>query len=389
MLKFLDNRAAAVLAAASLGCLIPGLMLPCIVFTGLDGVRSYSLPESIAALLREGQYLVGGTLFAFSICFPLVKLMAILAASSRLTPLSPEMRRAVRKIVAATGKYSMLDVFVLAVLVVAVKLEGMIEARLLPGTVFFLVSIVLSMLAAQGVRPEPRPLGNAAAKEVLPLADDRDAEKTAPPAPALPDGATSTRGPDKSLPASLQTPALPVAEIEATRLSRAPRMAKGLALLVLFLAGCVAASLGGRMLLAPADLAVDTLELTKGMEIIPSVGEFFDTPDYFLRMTLADGSEVDTESFEDKLIGNGIVWNVALTPLDQIQEITVMDDNDVVSDDALDRVTVRGLVNQGQLYTITLSGPPPESRTGAVWLTAVGGAVALLLMLRFLVRQAL
>ncbi|THB63201.1 MAG: hypothetical protein D6E12_17515 [Desulfovibrio sp.] len=381
MFRFFDNRAALILGVMSLGTLVPGFVLDCIMFSGLDGVRSYSLPGSIFVLLREGQWLIGITLFLFSMVFPVLKNLAVLAVAASTIPLRVEVRRKIRHVLHVTGKYSMLDVFVLAVLVVAVKLEGMIEARLMPGTVFFLASVVLSLLAGQAVRCDTA----ECEPQAEPGSEDFPMSNSTPPG----------RSTDPSLPASLQagSPAVPeqgpvVAEVVAHG-PRGKSLALRLGLLLVFLAGSAMASVGVDMLLAPTDESIDRVELTKGMDFLPSVGELIDTPDYYILLIMHNGTEVETQSYEDKLIGNGIIWTIDPVPLASIAEVMVMDENDLTPDDALDRVTVHGALNEGQLYGVNLMGPPPPSRTPAIVLIVVGGFVAGVLLLRFLILQAI
>ena len=45
-----------------------------------------------------------------------------------------------------TGKYSLLDLLVVAIMIVLVKFDGIAEVRALPGTILFGVAILLSIL---------------------------------------------------------------------------------------------------------------------------------------------------------------------------------------------------------------------------------------------------
>lgn len=83
----------------------------------VDEPRSYSVLGGILELLREGHAVIGGALLCFSVLFPLAKLVVLRAGlrdARRAAPVTPAHR-----IASALGKYSMVDVFVIALLVVA------------------------------------------------------------------------------------------------------------------------------------------------------------------------------------------------------------------------------------------------------------------------------
>ena len=61
--------------------------------------------------------------------------------------LSPNGRRRLHKLAVFTGKYSLLDILVVAIMIVLVKFDGIAEVKALPGTILFCVAIVLSILA--------------------------------------------------------------------------------------------------------------------------------------------------------------------------------------------------------------------------------------------------
>ena len=86
-------------------------------------------------------------LFVFSVIFPFAKLIALLAATSRLAPLSSRARRFMVHAAHFTGRYSLLDILVVAVMIIVVKFNGVAEVRAQPGTILFCVAIFLSILA--------------------------------------------------------------------------------------------------------------------------------------------------------------------------------------------------------------------------------------------------
>ena len=129
--------------------LVPAVLLPFITSSQLGEEHSYSLLGGIVLLLQDGgtHLLLGLLLGLFSIIFPLTKLLALLAATSASLPLPRHTRQRLARLAEFTGKYSLLDVVVVAILVVVIKLEGVASVRASSGTLLFGGAILLSLLA--------------------------------------------------------------------------------------------------------------------------------------------------------------------------------------------------------------------------------------------------
>ena len=119
---------------------------------------TYSLLGGIEALRTHGNAGLAALLLGFSVVFPVLKLavMAWAAAALRLG-VRPH---AAAKLASHLGKFSMLDVFVIGLLVLAVKgLPGGSEVRLRWGVWCFAASVVLSLVGSvvmHKVRPQAR-----------------------------------------------------------------------------------------------------------------------------------------------------------------------------------------------------------------------------------------
>ena len=150
------------LIAASALLLGAGLAGPCMSiepsFGNLDGwVRllkpdlarptRYSVVGGIATLIRNGSVALGLLLLAFSVVFPTVKLAVMAAATSALSQGRPS--GLLMRLAHHAGKFSMLDVFVVGLIVLAIKgLPGGSTVTLGWGVATFSASVVLSMVAA-------------------------------------------------------------------------------------------------------------------------------------------------------------------------------------------------------------------------------------------------
>lgn len=94
-------------------------------------------------LLAEQEYFLGWVILLFSIAFPIVKnalMLLILHFRLRSTHLLHWL--------AVLGKWSMLDVFLCALLVASIKLGAVAQAELQPGVYYFAASIILTNLVS-------------------------------------------------------------------------------------------------------------------------------------------------------------------------------------------------------------------------------------------------
>jgi uncharacterized paraquat-inducible protein A len=106
--------------------------------------QTYSMLGGISHLLRDGDWLIGGVLVVFTLLFPILKLVM----NFYLLHASAAHAERIAVVLGHLGKWSMLDVFVIAAIVVSFKsfpLGSRVETRW--GILLFAVSVVLSMIA--------------------------------------------------------------------------------------------------------------------------------------------------------------------------------------------------------------------------------------------------
>jgi paraquat-inducible protein A len=141
------NGVAAVLALVAMFVLAVSMNLPFISMSKFGSVRIFSLIGGIMELFHANQIFLAAVLFVFSVIFPFAKLIALLLATSRLAPMSARVRRFMVHAAHFTGRYSFLDILVVAVMIIVVKFRGVAEVRAQPGTILFCVAIFISILA--------------------------------------------------------------------------------------------------------------------------------------------------------------------------------------------------------------------------------------------------
>ena len=134
------------LLLASLACLCAGLVLPLVTVSKLYIFRNeVSMLSGLAGLWEEGQYLVFIVLLAFSVLLPLSKTGLLIFANNYQGWSGGHVYRLMTWL-AHHGKWSMLDVFVVAVLVVSLKLGALASVSINVGFYVFSVSVILTML---------------------------------------------------------------------------------------------------------------------------------------------------------------------------------------------------------------------------------------------------
>jgi paraquat-inducible protein A len=151
------NGLAAVLAVIALIVLVIGMVTPFISMSKLGTDRVFSLVGGIVELFHSGNIFIGIILLLFSVVFPIVKLVMLLVATSRLVSVSDKARRRMHRIAMVTGKYSLLDLLVVAVMIVLVKFGQLAEVHARAGTILFGLAVLLSIAAGLCVNFKDKP----------------------------------------------------------------------------------------------------------------------------------------------------------------------------------------------------------------------------------------
>jgi paraquat-inducible protein A len=141
-------RVVPVLLAVAFLLFAAGIFFPFFNVTKLwvfhDGV---SVVGGIATLLHEGEYFLFAILTLFTLVFPCVKLglLAVIWAERKhnLTRV-----RRLHQWIEHLGKWSMLDVFVVAILIVAMKSASVAELHIGAGLYLFTFSVITTQLAS-------------------------------------------------------------------------------------------------------------------------------------------------------------------------------------------------------------------------------------------------
>lgn len=149
------QRAPALLVAAAI-LYIPANVLPImhtttVVYDGADTIAS-----GVAALWSGGAWPLALLVFLVSIVVPSLKLMALsllIVSTNRGWSWRTHERAMLYRLIEFVGRWSMLDVFVVALLVALVQLRGIAAIRAEPGALAFAAVVILTMYAAQAFDP--------------------------------------------------------------------------------------------------------------------------------------------------------------------------------------------------------------------------------------------
>lgn len=135
------------MAAAAFILFWPAVLLPILEVEKLGQIQRSSLLGGVSELLHQGSWFVGTIVLVFSIVFPLTK-MVLLLELSLLEILHERHKAWTLRLMEHLGKWSMMDVMLLAFLVMLVKLGDLVEFHLGPAVVAFVLCVSLSMIAS-------------------------------------------------------------------------------------------------------------------------------------------------------------------------------------------------------------------------------------------------
>ena len=125
--------------------LAAGLMFPVLTVRKIWEKNTFTIMSGIENLYHDRQFFLAFVIFFFSIVFPVLKLGALYAIW--FFPMRVESRQRILHGLSVLGKWSMLDVFVVAVIIVSVKLGALASATPEKGIYYFAMSILLAMAA--------------------------------------------------------------------------------------------------------------------------------------------------------------------------------------------------------------------------------------------------
>jgi len=149
------SRTLALLLAAFM-LYIPANLLPIMRTASVGDVDDNTILSGVVELWVKGSPDLAVIVFTASIMVPMLKFLALgllLWSSRRATPWARRQRAKLYRLVELIGYWSMLDVFVVALLTALVQFGVLSLVEPLPGVVFFGLTVILTMFASMSFDP--------------------------------------------------------------------------------------------------------------------------------------------------------------------------------------------------------------------------------------------
>ena len=149
------SRTGAYLSAAAI-LYVPANLMPIMHTSSLLGAEDDTIMSGVMVLLNSGSWPLALLVFFASIVVPLAKLLSLatLLLSVRYSWRTQLLERTrLYRLLEFIGRWSMLDIYVLTLLVALVQLRALATIEPRPGAIAFGAVVVLTMLAARSFDP--------------------------------------------------------------------------------------------------------------------------------------------------------------------------------------------------------------------------------------------
>jgi paraquat-inducible protein A len=144
------------LVLAAMVFYVPANLLPITHTTSLGAVQSDTIMSGVIYFIHSGSWPVALVIFVASVFVPLLKLLILsfLLISVQLRwRWRPVDRTRLYRLTEVIGRWSMLDIYVVTILVALVHLGALATIEAGPGAIFFAAVVVVTMLAAEAFDP--------------------------------------------------------------------------------------------------------------------------------------------------------------------------------------------------------------------------------------------
>ena len=129
------------------------MLLPMLRIEQLGHRHEDSLLSGLIAMFSQGYWLVGTVVLVFSVLLPPLKLLTLLILANKIMLTHHHQRALMYRAVELLGRWGMLDVMLVAILVAFVKLGNLVNIQAGLGLIAFTVLVLLSLLASLVFNP--------------------------------------------------------------------------------------------------------------------------------------------------------------------------------------------------------------------------------------------
>ncbi len=144
------------LVLAAVICYLPANLMPMTISTQFGAQRSDTIMSGVLYFMTSGDWFVAGVIFVASIVIPLLKivvLMFLLLSIQFKSAWRPEERTRLYRITETVGRWSMVDIFVVTIVVALVRMQLIASIDAGPAAFYFCAVVVITMLAANAFDP--------------------------------------------------------------------------------------------------------------------------------------------------------------------------------------------------------------------------------------------
>ena len=154
------------LVVAAVLLYIPANLYPVMAVTSLGRTQADTILSGVVYLLNHGMWPLALVVFVASVFVPLLKLailIYLLVSVQLRSPWRARDRARLYRITEAVGRWSMVDIYVVTILVALVRLGNLATIEAQVGAVFFAAVVVLTIFAAMSF--DPRLIWDAAGQD--------------------------------------------------------------------------------------------------------------------------------------------------------------------------------------------------------------------------------
>ncbi len=144
------------LVLAALVLYLPANLLPITVTTAIGTRQADTILSGVIYFMQTGSWEIASVIFIASVFVPLAKLviLVLLLVSVRFRwRWRPRDRTVLYRLTELVGRWSMVDIYVVTILVALVRLGAVATIEAGPAAVYFAAVVVLTMFAAESFDP--------------------------------------------------------------------------------------------------------------------------------------------------------------------------------------------------------------------------------------------
>ncbi len=135
---------------------IPANVFPIMKVTSLGHIQADTILSGVIYFIKSGMWPIALVIFIASVFVPLLKLVILtflLISVQRKSQWRPKDRARLYRLIESIGRWSMVDIYVVTLMVAIVKIGAVATIEAAPAAVYFAAVVVLTMFAAMSFDP--------------------------------------------------------------------------------------------------------------------------------------------------------------------------------------------------------------------------------------------